>query len=298
MTQASLATLNNRADVNLAGTRDYYRDVTFQNGRYAGDASGWHYGIWEEDVTAHHQSLLRSNVWLVKDLPINADWHLLDAGCGCGGFATWAAAKFGCQVTGITLVAEHVDQAYALAAERGVAHLCHFQVAEMDNLPFEEASFDLVTNQDSFCHAVDKEHYLEGVKRVLKPGGYWRSVDFGVMDAELSEEEAYDYLDVLEGFQIPSMVSPEQVARDLNALSFVDVDCQDITDLVIPSADHILKMCRLPALAMKLKLDWTFFGLNAVQRRNRQGHVKAGAAYSRGLKAGYFRHGYYQGRNE
>lgn len=293
---ASLVDLDRKAQVSLQGAEAYYRDVTRQYGRYAGSAQGWHYGVWDEGVTSHVQALLASNERLVSGVPLGPDTTVLDAGCGCGGFAVWAAERYGCHVTGITLVADHVEQAHALARQRKVEDRCTFLVAEMDELPFADESFDLVTNQDSYCHAVDKLAYLQGVHRVLKRGGSWRAVDFAVQDDALDATEAEAYTRVLEGFQIPSMVSPAQVRALLQQSHFSDIDCEDITALVEPSAEHILGMCRLPMLAMKLRLDWTFFGLDAAARKNRQGHVLAGEAYSTGLLAGYFRHGYYQAR--
>ena len=90
------------------------------------------------------------------------------------------------------------------------------------------------------------------------------------------------------------MVSPQQVAKLLGRAAFEQIECADITAQVLPSAEHVLAMCRWPSRAMRARLDWTFFGFNSEARRNRQGHVLAGEAYSRGLQDGYFRHGYYR----
>ncbi len=282
--------------VSLEGTRSYYHDVTRQYGRYSGDTAGWHYGVWDAGVTSHQQSLLRSNERLLAALSINTSTHILDAGCGGGGFATWAAARFGCTVTGITLVPEHTRQASELADRRGVGHLCYFEVAQMDDLPFSSGSFDVVVNQDSCCHAVDKTRYLAGVLQVLRPGGHWRAIDFSIRHGPLSTAEQLDYRTVLEGFQIPGMISPAGIEDILHSLAFDNIQCEDITSDVLPSARYIERMCRLPSMAMRLGLDWTFFGIERAARRNRQGHVRAAAAYSRGLLQGYFRHGCYSAR--
>ncbi len=284
------------ANVSLEGTRSYYHDVTRQYGRYSGAAAGWHYGVWDAGVTSHQQSLLRSNERLLEGLSINASTHILDAGCGGGGFATWAAAQFGCKVTGITLVPEHTRQASELAAARAVSHLCRFEVAQMDYLPYAANTFDVVVNQDSCCHAVDKPRYLKGVLNVLRAGGHWRAIDFSVQHEPLSPTEQADYREVLEGFQIPGLISPQGITDILHSIGFDEILCEDITTAVLPSARYINRMCRLPSIAMRLGLDWTFFGAEPAARRNRQGHVRAGAAYSRGLIKGYFRHGYYSAR--
>ncbi len=289
--------IESSVDVSVARTRSYYRDLTSQYGRWAGRARGWHYGVWDPDVRGHVDALLRSNELLVQNLPLAAGDHVLDVGCGGGGFAVWAARRFGCKVTGVTLVELHAKQATRLAQEHGVAHLCEFGVAEMERLPFSSGTFDLVTNQESYCHARDKLSYLSEVRRVLRHGGHWRSVDFSVRPGLMDERSAGDYRTVLEGFQIPSLDPPGRVAEILEEVGYEQIRCSDISDRVKPSARRIRWMCRIPSLAMRLRVDWMLWGLERETRARRQGHFLAGDAYSRGLLDGHFQHGYYRARN-
>lgn len=274
----------------------YYSDLTKQYGRYAGDARGWHYGLWEPDVRTHQVALVRSNERLLRGLDIDSRTRILDVGAGIGGFATWAARRFGCLVTGITLCADHVTLATRAAASAGVGAACAFQVMDMDRLAFDDARFDCVVNQDTLCHASAKAHYLASVYRALAPGGYWRALDFNVDEAPLTPEQQREYDVVCEGFHIPSMARGSDVRRWLEEAGFEDIQVEDVTAQVLNTARHIIRMCYPPLVLMRLGLDWMIFSRDARRRSNRQGHVRAGLAYSRGLQTGCFRHLYYSAR--
>lgn len=46
-----------------------------------------------------------------------------------------------------------------------------FKVADMENLPFADASFDVVISNGAFCLAPNKEKAFQEIYRVLAPGG-------------------------------------------------------------------------------------------------------------------------------
>jgi len=274
----------------------YYADLTRQYGRYAGAARGWHYGVWEPDVRSHQQALLRSNELLVRGLPMTRDTSVLDVGCGIGGLAVWLARRFGCRVTGITVCRPHVQAAAEIARSNGVGDRCAFLEMDMDRLTLPDQSFDLVVNQDTFCHAADKAAYLASVARVLKPSGAWRAIDFSVQDAPLAPDEQRDYDASCEGFHIPSLASPGAVRAMLEREGFTDIQVDDLTQQVAPTARHILRRCHGPRLLESLGLDWIIFSRDPERLRNRRGHVSAAMAYSRGLLGGHLRHIFYSAR--
>jgi len=273
----------------------YYQDLTAHYLKYAEGTLGWHYGIWDPDVTTHAQALLRSNETLVRGIELGAGSHVLDVGCGVGGFAIWAAQRFGCRVTGLTVCTEHARLARELAEKRNVEDRCRFSVMNMDELGFTAGSFDAIINQDTFCHAADKSAYLAGVHRLLRPGGVWRALDFSIRSSSLAFEERGEYNVVRDGFKIPSLLSAFDVQRLLDQLNFVDSQARDVTWKVLPTAAHIIRHSRIPLWLMRSRLDWLFFSRDPQRRRNHQGHFRAGMAYSKGLRAGYFRYCYYSG---
>jgi ubiquinone/menaquinone biosynthesis C-methylase UbiE len=89
---------------------------------------------------------------------------LLDVGCGSGYFIKMAVDK-GFDVTGIDATTEFIAEAKKRVSK------ANFLVGEMEDLPFEEESFDLVCGFNSFQYAADTENALIEAQRVLKYGG-------------------------------------------------------------------------------------------------------------------------------
>ena len=89
---------------------------------------------------------------------------LLDLGCGDGAFCAFAAAR-GAVVHGIDVEPDAV--ACALEGVPGA----DFRLGLMENLPWADASFDVVTAFDSLQYALDPEMALIEAARVLRADG-------------------------------------------------------------------------------------------------------------------------------
>ncbi len=94
---------------------------------------------------------------------LQAGWHVLDVGCGAGAFLGIVAARGG--------VAHGLDASESLIA---FAHdrvpAADLRVGEMEDLPWEDDTFDLVTGFNSFFFANDMVAALRDARRVAKPG--------------------------------------------------------------------------------------------------------------------------------
>jgi len=104
---------------------------------------------------------------------------LLDCGCGPGtitiGIAETVAPG---RVVGIDLYEPRLEQARALAAERGANNLS-FQVASVYELPFEDDTFDAAFENEMLEHIDDPEKAAREIHRVVRPGGV-----FGARDSD------------------------------------------------------------------------------------------------------------------
>lgn len=100
--------------------------------------------------------------------PSTTDRTILDAGCGTGGMMSWLGKYAGNgSVAGIDLSPAALDFC-RLGAHRTVAQ------ASVTNLPFPDATFDLVTSFDvlvQLAGAGSDDLALSEICRVLKPGG-------------------------------------------------------------------------------------------------------------------------------
>jgi cyclopropane fatty-acyl-phospholipid synthase-like methyltransferase len=275
--------------VNTRRIAAYYSAVTANYTAYAGEARGWHWGIWERDVKTHQQALIRENELLVRGLDVSSRTRVLDVGCGVGGFAVWAAKTFGCRVTGITICADHVPLARRYARKRGVERLCEFLQMDMERLRFRDSRFDVVLNQESFCYSLNKGRYLSSVFDVLAPGGTWCCIDTYLAPRQPTADFRRLRNAVYEGFQIPSFPSVKELERHLRTVGFVDVETVDVTKNVLPNQDRMKAAGLLPFALAALFPQWCFSGTPA-EIKYRSGHYRAGAAFLMGLGLGYFKH--------
>jgi SAM-dependent methyltransferase len=97
--------------------------------------------------------------------------HVLDLGSGLGGPARTLATEFGCRVTGLELTEPFVRTATMLTARVGLDDQIVFQHGNALEMPFDDASFDVVWHEQFAMHVEDKERLYREVWRVLRPGG-------------------------------------------------------------------------------------------------------------------------------
>lgn len=88
----------------------------------------------------------------------------LDAGCGAGMAAAIAAAR-GARVSGF----DASEALLAIARDRVPDG--DFRLADLEEVPFDVASFDVVTGFNSFQFAANPVRALEHARRVTRPGG-------------------------------------------------------------------------------------------------------------------------------
>ena len=103
---------------------------------------------------------------------LRAGERVLDVACGSGN-AALAAARCGCEVTGIDYVPELLDRGRERAAAEG---LCvDFAEGDAEALAFPDASFDAVLSALGVMFAPDQERAAAELVRVCRPGGSWCS---------------------------------------------------------------------------------------------------------------------------
>jgi SAM-dependent methyltransferase len=120
--------------------------------------------------------------------PVNEGEAILDIGCGAGVDSLIAARLVGPSgsVRGIDLVPEMLDRARKNARLMEAENV-EFLEGSAENLPFNDASFDVVVTNGVFNLVVDKTKALKEVVRVLKPGGRFMVAD-QVLAGELPKE--------------------------------------------------------------------------------------------------------------
>jgi ubiquinone/menaquinone biosynthesis C-methylase UbiE len=95
--------------------------------------------------------------------------RVLDVGCGTGAVTLDIAESTRGQVVGIDIDEDKLEEARRL---QEVVPNLEFQVADVQDLPFPDGAFDLVTFNIVLVYVPDKQRALQEMARVVKPGGY------------------------------------------------------------------------------------------------------------------------------
>ena len=128
-----------------------------------------------EDVLQEHDQDhyggIEANDILADKAGIRREHHVLDVCSGMGGPARYLAHRIGCRVTGLDLTRSRYDSAIRLTQLAKLTGPVDFRLGDALNMPFEDASFDVVIGQEAWCHVPDKARLIAESARVLKPGG-------------------------------------------------------------------------------------------------------------------------------
>lgn len=108
---------------------------------------------------------------LARAASVDSGKRVLDVGSGVGGTSRCLAREFGCRVTGIDLTDEYCRAAAMLSDRIGLADLVDYRQGDATNLPFADASFDIVWTEHVAMNIPDKPKLYREMYRVLRPGG-------------------------------------------------------------------------------------------------------------------------------
>ena len=118
-----------------------------------------------------HMGGLSTTKELMELCGIDERTHVLEVGCGTGATARYLAQKLRCRVLGVDIRPSMIEQARERAARGGVEDRVEFRVASATDLPFENASFDVVLVESVTTFIEDKAAAIREYARVLRPGG-------------------------------------------------------------------------------------------------------------------------------
>ena len=104
----------------------------------------------------------------IRRLPNPSGLRALDVACGTGNLAI-PLARAGAVVTGVDIAPNLLVQARERASAESL--LVHFDEGDAEELPYPDASFDLVVSMFGAMFAPRPELVASELARVLKPGG-------------------------------------------------------------------------------------------------------------------------------
>ena len=107
---------------------------------------------------------------LARDTGIGPNDHVLEIGCGWGGFAEFVAREIGCRVTGLTISKEQHDFARERIAKAGLSDKVEIKLQDYRD---ETGKFDRIASIEMF-EAVGEKYwpvFFAKVRECLKAGG-------------------------------------------------------------------------------------------------------------------------------
>ncbi|MCK6630319.1 MAG: class I SAM-dependent methyltransferase [Anaerolineae bacterium] len=135
---------------------------------------------------------------LVELVQPQTDWLALDVATGAGHTA-FAFAPHVARVIATDLTAEMLAKTAELAAKRGLTNI-ETRPADAEALPFDDATFDLVTCRIAMHHFPNPRQALSEFARVLKPGGVVGFTD----NITVPDKQAAGYYNAYEKLRDPS----------------------------------------------------------------------------------------------
>jgi cyclopropane-fatty-acyl-phospholipid synthase len=151
---------------------------------------------------------------LAESLELKPDMHILEIGCGWGGFAIFAAQEFGCKVTGITLSHEQLAYAKATVEKAGLSDRIDIQLIDYRDV---QGQYDRIASIEMF-EAVGEENwpaYFNVVRERLKPGGIAGLQIITIDDARFQSYRSHpDFIQlyIFPGGMLPSVKALKDVA--------------------------------------------------------------------------------------
>jgi cyclopropane-fatty-acyl-phospholipid synthase len=153
---------------------------------------------------------------LADAIGLKAGEHVLEIGCGWGGFAEYAAGTVGARVTGLTISREQHDYAVARMERLGLSEKVEIKFQDYRD---ETGVYDRIASIEMF-EAVGEKFwpvFFDKVKACLKPGG---SAGFQIITINDNDFEYYrakpDFIQryIFPGGMLPSPTALEKVTRE------------------------------------------------------------------------------------
>lgn len=149
--------------------------------------------------------------------------HVLDIGCGWGGFAAYAAGELGCRVTAITISKEQFEHVGKLMADRGLGDLVETRLQDFRDV---DGRFDRIVSIE-MVESIPQSlwaPYFRRLHDLTCPGGTIGIQVITVADHHWrSSDENPDFIRryVFPGGQVPAPKVVRDLAR-VNGLSWID----------------------------------------------------------------------------
>lgn len=192
-----------------------------KNISYHYDLGNEFYGMWLDDTMTYSSGIFRTGQEsleaaqmakyesMVDQMDVQPGDHVLEIGCGWGGFAEYAAKERGLKVTGLTLSREQLNYARERIEKAGLSDMVDFKLQDYRD---EKGTYDGIASIEMF-EAVGEKYwpvYFETVRERLRPG---RSATLQIITLQEKRWETYRKgVDFIQKYIFPGGMLPSRTA--------------------------------------------------------------------------------------
>ncbi|MCY4306365.1 MAG: cyclopropane-fatty-acyl-phospholipid synthase [Aestuariivita sp.] len=158
-----------------------YKTQAKKNISYHYDLGNDFYRLWLDDTMTYSSALFETGqestekaqiakyASMIDQMNVSEGDHILDIGCGWGGFAEYAAGERGLRVTGLTISQQQLKYARQRIKKKGFSELVDFKLQDYRD---ENGTYDGIASIEMF-EAVGEKYwptFFEIIRDRLKPG--------------------------------------------------------------------------------------------------------------------------------
>lgn len=192
-----------------------------RNISYHYDLGNEFYGLWLDDTMTYSSALFETGqeslenaqiakyASMVDQMEVRPGDHVLEIGCGWGGFAEYAARERGLRVTGLTISKEQFNYARDRIARAGLAGQVEFKLQDYRD---ERGQYDGIASIEMF-EAVGEKYwpvYFDTVRERLRPG---KSATLQIITVQDKRWEVYRRgVDFIQKYIFPGGMLPSRKA--------------------------------------------------------------------------------------
>jgi sarcosine/dimethylglycine N-methyltransferase len=211
----------NRYSAAVRTARDYYNspDADEFYARVWG-GEDIHVGLYEHPQEDIYRASVRTNAVMAGQIPgLDAETRVIDLGSGYGGALRYLAREYGCSGIGFNVSERENERGRRQNAEQGLDDRIEIVDGNYEDVPYADASFDVVWSQEAFLHSGDRRRVLEQGVRILRPGG-----TFILCDPMRADEGSNEGLQpILDRLHLETLGSPAFYRKNLGELGLEEV---------------------------------------------------------------------------
>ena len=175
------------------------------------------YGLWLDDTMTYSSALFTTGqesleaaqiakyASMVDQMGVKEGDHVLEIGCGWGGFAEYAAKERGLKVTGLTISKEQLDYSKKRIESKGLQDRVNIKLQDYRD---EKGRYDGIASIEMF-EAVGQKYwpaYFETIKNCLHPG---RQATLQIITVQDARWEVYQRgVDFIQKYIFPGGMLP------------------------------------------------------------------------------------------